>query len=269
MTSAVPFSALRPGDLLHRLHLRDASAADSRITHVERLAARAGRPVPWPGWVPEELRTAWVNRGISAPWAHQVEAAELARAGRHVVVATGTASGKSLAYQPPGLSRLLVDPRATVRYLSPTKALAADQLRSLAGLGIEGIRPATFDGDTPHQEREWIRQFSRFGLTNPDMLHRTLLPGHFRQANCVRSPSGSRSLRKHSPARESTPGTSPARCTPPTGAAPAWNTGPARAAADACRVNPGNGVTATSTPTTMSQPSRWQDVIRPLFAAAN
>lgn len=180
MTSAVPFSALRPGELLHRLHARDASAADSRITHVERLAARDGRPVPWPDWVPEDLRVTWGDRGISAPWAHQVEAAELARAGRHVVVATGTASGKSLAYQMPSLSRLLADPRANVLYLSPTKALAADQLRSVAGLGLKGVRPATFDGDTPHDEREWIRQFSRFVLTNPDMLHRTLLPGHAR-----------------------------------------------------------------------------------------
>ena len=186
MTSAVPFSVLGPGDLLHRLHTGEPSAADSRITHVERLAARPGRPVPWPGWVPEELRTAWADRGISAPWAHQAEAADLAHAGRHVVVATGTASGKSLAYQLPGLSRLLADPRATVLYLSPTKALAADQLRSVAGLSLDGVRPATFDGDTPHDEREWVRQFSRFVLTNPDMLHRTLLPGHARWGTFLR-----------------------------------------------------------------------------------
>ena len=87
------------------------------------------------------------------------------------MLATGTASGKSLAYQLPALTALLADPRATVLYLSPTKALAADQLRAVARLGLDGVRPATYDGDTPREEREWIRQHSRFVLTNPDMLH--------------------------------------------------------------------------------------------------
>jgi DEAD/DEAH box helicase domain-containing protein len=128
--------------------------------------------------VPAELRSALENRGIVAPWEHQAAAAELAWSGRHVVLATGTASGKSLAYQLPALAALLADPRATVLYLSPTKALAADQLRAVARLGLDGVRPATYDGDTAREEREWIRQHSRFVLTNPDMLHHALLPGH-------------------------------------------------------------------------------------------
>ncbi|MFJ5540736.1 DEAD/DEAH box helicase [Micromonospora chalcea] len=175
MTDHSPGPRRAPGELLRRLRLRHPT---DPVTHVERVPARAGEPVGWPGWAPEELRAAFARRGVTAPWRHQAEAAELAYAGNHVVVATGTASGKSLAYQLPALSTLLADPRATVLYLAPTKALAADQLRAVAGLELDGIRPATYDGDTPRAEREWIRRHSRFVLTNPDMLHHGILPGH-------------------------------------------------------------------------------------------
>ncbi|SBT50929.1 DEAD/DEAH box helicase domain-containing protein [Micromonospora auratinigra] len=164
-----------PAELLRRLRARHAA---DPVTHVERVPARAGEPAPWPDWTPDHLRAAFARRGVVAPWRHQAEAAELAYAGKHVVVATGTASGKSLAYQLPALSTLLADPRATVLYLAPTKALAADQLRAVAGLELEGVRPAGYDGDTPRTEREWIRRHSRFVLTNPDMLHHGILPGH-------------------------------------------------------------------------------------------
>src|SRR5690349_21071503 len=97
------------------------------VTDVEEVAARVGDPVPWPSWVPPSVVSAYASRGVSAPWRHQASAASLAFEGRHVVVATGTASGKSLAYQLPALSRLVLDPRATALYLAPTKALAADQ----------------------------------------------------------------------------------------------------------------------------------------------
>ncbi|MDG4821572.1 DEAD/DEAH box helicase [Asanoa sp. WMMD1127] len=148
------------------------------VTHVEEVAARVGDTVPWPSWVPPSVISAYADRGVPSPWRHQAAAATLAFEGQHVVVATGTASGKSLAYQLPALSRLVLDPRATALYLAPTKALAADQLRSVAALDVEGVRPACYDGDTPRAEREWIRQHSRFVLTNPDMLHRSILPGH-------------------------------------------------------------------------------------------
>nr|WP_052359627.1 DEAD/DEAH box helicase [Actinoplanes friuliensis] len=166
-----------PAELLDRLRHR---TSDSPVTHVERIAARAGRTTSWPGWLARPLISAYEDRGISAPWEHQASAATLAHDGTHVVLATDTASGKSMAYQMPALTTLLDDPRATVLYLSPTKALAADQLRALTRLGLDGIRPATYDGDTPREEREWIRQHSRFVLTNPDMLHHALLPGHAR-----------------------------------------------------------------------------------------
>ncbi|MDI6100589.1 DEAD/DEAH box helicase [Actinoplanes sp. NEAU-A12] len=172
--------AFGPAELLHRLRARERGTAVSPVTHVERVPAQRGRAAPWPAWTDPAVRDAFAAQGIAAPWEHQAAAATLAREGTHVVLATGTASGKSLAYQLPALSTLAEDARATVLYLSPTKALAADQMRSLTRLGLDGVRPATYDGDTPREEREWIRQHSRFVLTNPDMLHHSLLPGHGR-----------------------------------------------------------------------------------------
>ncbi|WP_307870951.1 DEAD/DEAH box helicase [Micromonospora sp. C51] len=182
---AVPAGApvVSPGELLRRL--RQRHPADP-VTHVERVPPRAGAPAPWPSWVPEDLRAAYARRGVVTPWRHQAEAAGLAYDRQHVVVATGTASGKSMAYQLPALATLLADPRATVLYLAPTKALAADQLRAVAALEIEGVRPACYDGDTPRAEREWIRRHSRFVLTNPDMLHHGILPGHAQWSGFLR-----------------------------------------------------------------------------------
>ncbi|GII02189.1 helicase [Planobispora takensis] len=95
-----------------------------------------------------------------------------------MIISTGTASGKSLSYQVPALMSVLDG--GTVLYLTPTKALAADQLRALQALGVPELRAATFDGDTPFEERNWVRQHANYILTNPDMLHRTLLPRHSR-----------------------------------------------------------------------------------------
>jgi DEAD/DEAH box helicase domain-containing protein len=136
--------------------------------------------------VPPGVREALRRQGVQAPWRHQAEAAELVRAGRDVVVATGTASGKSLAYQLPVLARFCEDTKATALYLSPTKALAADQLRALDALGLPGVRPAPFDGDTPVEARDWARQHARWVFSNPDMLHRSLLPRHAQWAMFLR-----------------------------------------------------------------------------------
>lgn len=141
--SAGPSPGPTPADLLRRLRAR--GAADP-VTHVERVPARPGVPAPWPSWAPPELRAAFARRGVGAPWQHQAQAATLAYEGEHVVVATGTASGKSLAYQLPALATLLADPRATVLYLAPTKALAADQLRAVAALELEGYAPPATTG---------------------------------------------------------------------------------------------------------------------------
>ncbi|KRV47578.1 helicase [Wenjunlia vitaminophila] len=136
------------------------------------------------------------TRGVERLWEHQARAAAAALEGRSVVVATGTASGKSLAYLLPVLSCLLDGAQApngrgaTALYLAPTKALAADQRRSVADLAEDlkpGVRPAVYDGDTPVEEREWVRQHANYVLTNPDMLHRTVLPGHARWSSFLRA----------------------------------------------------------------------------------
>ena len=138
------------------------------------------------GLGPPALRRALESAGIAAPWAHQVAAAELAHAGTHTVVATGTGSGKSLAYQLPVLSRLLTEPRTAALYLAPTKALAADQLRAVRALDLDSIWPAGLDGDTPMAERDWVRTHARLVLSNPDMLHHSILPRHAHWASLLR-----------------------------------------------------------------------------------
>jgi DEAD/DEAH box helicase domain-containing protein len=164
-----------------------ARGGDGRITHVERLPARSGTPAAWPDWVPAGLRSALTSHGVAVPWRHQAEAATLAWDGRHVVLATGTASGKSLAYQLPVLARLLTNPRTTALYLAPTKALAADQLRVLDELAVPGVVATTYDGDTPNELRDMARAHATYLLTNPDMLHRSILPGHHRWSGFLRS----------------------------------------------------------------------------------
>jgi DEAD/DEAH box helicase domain-containing protein len=156
-----------------------------RITHVEHVPARTGRTVSWPGWVDSRLVTALAAVGIDQPWSHQAAVADLAWDGRSVVISTGTASGKSLAYQLPALTAAL-GRSGTTLYLAPTKALAADQLRSIQRLGLDGIRVATYDGDTPMEERDWVRRHADLVLTNPDMLHHSVLPQHHRWSAMLR-----------------------------------------------------------------------------------
>ncbi|HZE02768.1 MAG TPA: DEAD/DEAH box helicase, partial [Pseudonocardiaceae bacterium] len=161
-------------------------AGESPLRHVTTIPARAATTVPWPCWVPDRLRESLIAAGVAAPWGHQGAVAELAREGRHVVVATGTASGKSLAYQLPVLTRLLADQQATALYLAPTKALGADQLRAATALDLPGVRPASFDGDTAMAQRDWVRAHARWVFTNPDMLHHGLLARHDRWARLLR-----------------------------------------------------------------------------------
>ncbi|SNS67195.1 DEAD/DEAH box helicase domain-containing protein [Geodermatophilus pulveris] len=178
-------SALPGADLLAAV-LAGTPEGEQPVTHVHRMPVRDSRTLPWPAWVSPELRARLEAQGVRVPWRHQVEAAQLARDGAHVVVATGTASGKSLAYQLPALTRLAEDPRACVLYLAPTKALARDQLGSVAALADPSVRPAAYDGDTPVEEREWVRRHSRWIVTNPDMLHRGVLPAHQRWSSTLR-----------------------------------------------------------------------------------
>ncbi len=142
------------------------------------LPGSAGSRTAWPHWVPAAVGDAFGSIGIAQPWTHQALAADLVHQGTDVVLATGTASGKSLGYQLPALSAIVADPRTSVLYLAPTKALAADQLDDLRSLPVPELRPTTYDGDTPEDERDWARAHANWLLTNPDMLHLGLLPHH-------------------------------------------------------------------------------------------
>jgi DEAD/DEAH box helicase domain-containing protein len=149
--------------------------------------------VAWPTWVDPSVYAAVAGSGVTALWSHQREAADLAHRGKHVVMATGTASGKSLGYLLPVLSDLVAGSTAptgrgaTALYLSPTKALAADQLARIQALAVPGVRAATYDGDTASDERRWIRDHAQFVLTNPDLVHHSLLPLHERWAPFLRA----------------------------------------------------------------------------------
>jgi DEAD/DEAH box helicase domain-containing protein len=149
-----------------------------RPVHVEYIPARSGRAAPWPEWVPAVLVDAFAARGIRAPWSHQVIAANHAQAGRNVILSTAAASGKSLGYLMPALTSVLAGD--TALYITPAKALAADQLASIRSLGLPGMQAASFDGDSSRAERDWARSHARYLLTTPDMLHCSLLPGHAR-----------------------------------------------------------------------------------------
>ena len=184
--------------------LLDAGGRSARLTHVEHLPGRDGEHGEWPAWADPALVNGYRGLGVSLPWRHQVEAADAAWAGRHTVLATSTGSGKSLAYWLPSLTAVradvvagLLDPgrietttrRGAVLYLSPTKALAADQRASLDSLlaasSASDIRVATCDGDTPFAERRWVRDHADVVLTNPDYLHFALLPQHQRWARLL------------------------------------------------------------------------------------
>jgi len=164
-----------------------------RLVHVHTVPARREQLAPWPEWVAPPVWSAFASSGITSLWAHQREAADAAHAGEHVVISTGTASGKSLGYLLPVLSDVVdgasaaTGRGATALYLSPTKALAADQLARLQALAVPGVRAATYDGDTPPEERRWIRDHAQYVLTNPDLVHHSLLPGHQRWAPFLRA----------------------------------------------------------------------------------
>ena len=149
-----------------------------RLIHVARIPASPGRCVPWPDWVPEQVSHAFMRTGVILPWAHQVAMAEHAHQGRNVIISTPAASGKSLGYLLPALTAVLAG--RTVLYLAPTRALGADQARSVQALGLPGVRAAVVDGDTPAADREWARTYATYLITTPDMLHHMLLPRHAR-----------------------------------------------------------------------------------------
>jgi DEAD/DEAH box helicase domain-containing protein len=142
--------------------------------------SREPRLEPLPDDLDPRVASSLVASGVTALYRHQAEAWEAARRGENVVVTTGTASGKSLAFNLPVLDAIAREPKTRALYLYPTKALSQDQARALGELGVKGLRPAIYDGDTPGERRWQIRKWSNAVLTNPDMLHVGVLPHHDR-----------------------------------------------------------------------------------------
>ncbi len=136
--------------------------------------------MPLPPDVPDAIRDALAAQGIDSLYEHQAEVWDAAQRGEHVIVTTGTASGKTLAFNLPVLSALAENPKNRTLYLYPTKALAQDQVRGLGTFGIKGMRAAIYDGDTPSEQRWQVRKWSNLILSNPDMLHLGVLPHHDR-----------------------------------------------------------------------------------------
>ena len=189
--------------------LRRAPDYREQIVHVEQIPPRPAHYAEPAAPLSEPLRAALAARGVARLYAHQAAALDAARLGAHLGVVTATASGKTLCYQLPTLEALLADQSARALFLFPTKALAHDQLRSLDSLlaALHEDRPptpddrplnsidersslvvgrssrivaATLDGDTPLTERDRVRVRAQIVLSNPDMLHRSLLPDHRR-----------------------------------------------------------------------------------------
>lgn len=148
-------------------------ATEGQLVHLERIPARPARTAELARPLPETVAHLVPGGGL---WAHQAAAIDLARSGTSVVVATGTASGKSLCYQLP-IAEAVAD-GGTALCLFPTKALAQDQLRSFERLGVPGLVPVTYDGDTPDAARRWARRHATVVLTNPDMVHVGICPWH-------------------------------------------------------------------------------------------
>lgn len=175
------------------------------VVHVDHRAARPGVTADWPSWLPEDCRESIRAAGVTAPWRHQRELAELAFSGRHCAICTSTASGKTLAYLLPVMAatashepvvgvpdrsmraRLTSRRRHSALYLAPTKALAHDQWRVCRRLGPDDWQVTTLDGDSEQAERRFARDHAAYVLTNPDMLHRSVLPNHSRWSSLLGS----------------------------------------------------------------------------------
>jgi DEAD/DEAH box helicase domain-containing protein len=155
----------------------DPARRDGRIVAESAEEERRSRPAPLPDELDSRLRDALGRVGIDSLYTHQLEAFEAAAAS-NLAITSGTASGKSLAFNLPVLHGIAARPKDRALYLYPTKALAQDQARKLAQLRPPNLREAIYDGDTPREERPEIRRKSNLILTNPDMLHMGVLPNH-------------------------------------------------------------------------------------------
>jgi DEAD/DEAH box helicase domain-containing protein len=150
------------------------------VAHLRTEPPHDARSAPFPDELDERVRDRLVAGGLDDLYTHQREAWDAGVRGEHVIVTTGTASGKSLAFNLPVLDALVREPKLRALYLYPTKALAQDQARGLNVIDAPRVRAAIYDGDTPGERRWQIRKWANVVLTNPDMLHVGVLPHHDR-----------------------------------------------------------------------------------------
>ncbi|KAL6855867.1 hypothetical protein ACP4OV_018669 [Aristida adscensionis] len=170
---------LEPGEMVE--HLKQGLGKEGQIVHIEEIPSREASFAELPCHLPEAMREALKSIRISRLYSHQSKAIQSSISGKHVVVATSTSSGKSLCYNIPVLQSLSQDLMACALYIFPTKALAQDQLRTLLEMNNAfhvDIDVQIYDGDTPREDRLWIRDNARLLITNPDMLHLSILPFH-------------------------------------------------------------------------------------------
>jgi len=160
----------------------DDLLAGEELAHAETVPAAEPRGARLPDDLHPGLRDALPFDGL---YEHQREAWDVAARGEHLILATGTASGKSLAFNLPVLDAIAREPKERALYLYPTKALAQDQARALGELHAPNVRAAIYDGDTPGEQRWQIRRWANVILTNPDMLHVGVLPHHDRWADVL------------------------------------------------------------------------------------
>ncbi len=158
----------------------DELLTGDELAYLGNEPEQAARTAPLPQELDPRVRDALAAQGIDSLYEHQAETWDTAARGEHVIVTTGTASGKTLAFNLPVLDALAREPKQRALYLYPTKALAQDQVRSLSALKIPRLRPAIYDGDTESERRWQIRKWANLVLSNPDMLHLGVLPHHDR-----------------------------------------------------------------------------------------
>jgi len=163
-------------------YLQSQPAYADQIAHIEHIPPRRATCAELDRPLSGELQNCLHKNGLLPLYTHQAEAVKKARQGKNVIVATSSASGKTLCYNLPVAETLFTEPDSRALYLFPTKALAQDQLRGLHQLFTPNLfqieELATFDGDTPRAERSEVRKRARIILTNPDMLHVGILPNH-------------------------------------------------------------------------------------------
>ena len=166
--------------------LKSSPDYEGQIVFIKRIEKREAKYGNLSNHLPNKLEELLLEFGINKLYTHQAEAVNRIRKGENLVIVTSTASGKTLCYNIPIIENLISNPDDKALYIFPTKALAQDQLRNLNLFTFrifgDRIKAETYDGDTPQHKRKKVRTNSSILLTNPDMLHYSILPNHIKWA---------------------------------------------------------------------------------------